>query len=265
MIAISQFVADRYRAAGVREDLIDVVPDGIDCDRYSPAPEATRDRTRRELGIGDDSTLILFAGRLVPEKGIEVLLDGFQRLRRRDPTVRLVIAGCPPAPRAAARDYARRLRERRGPWTWAPAAGDVVPYYAASDVVVVPSKWQEPLGRVPLEAMACGRPAVATRVGGLPEALGGDLGERLMVDPDDPEALADALARIARWRSEAPDLGARCRDHVSRNFSLERHVRGVESAFEAAIEWHRRHPVDNRLARLRDWAGRSRRLASARA
>jgi glycosyltransferase involved in cell wall biosynthesis len=111
---------------------------------------------------------------------------------------------------------------------------DVVPLYHAADVVALPSVFPEPFGRVLVEGMACGRPAVGSAVGGIPEILTGEHTEGV-VPPGDPAALAAALGRLRGWQDRDPGLAARCRAHVERSFTLERAVEGVEAVLERAV------------------------------
>ena len=263
LVAVSEYVASRYRAAGVDERLIQVVHEGLDPNLYRPVSEEVRAHTRRRLGVADGSKAFLYAGRLVPEKGIEVLLDAFQRLQTSLPEARLVIAPCPPATGIAESEYARALRRLDGDWIWAPPAHDMAPYYGAADVVVVPSTWQEPFGRVALEAMACERPAVVSRVGGLPEVLGGDF-ESLLVEPGNPAALATKLAWAADWRQHSPELGERGRDRVCKRFTLTQALNGFEAALGAAIDEQSRRQERSRNVQFAERAQRTRLLLSSR-
>jgi glycosyltransferase involved in cell wall biosynthesis len=108
----------------------------------------------------------------------------------------------------------------------------------AADVVVVPSVWPEPLGLVVLEAMACERPVVASRVGGIPEALGGALAANL-VEPEDADSLAAGLRALQGWRQRDPGLGQACRQHVLARFTQERMVDDLESVFQRLADRER--------------------------
>jgi len=83
--------------------------------------------------------------------------------------------------------------------------GDLPAVYGEHDVLVFPSKWQEPFGLTPIEAMACGRSVVGTRIGGPPEFVTPTAG--VLVDPTDEDAIADALVRAAEL--PLPNLAAR--------------------------------------------------------
>jgi glycosyltransferase involved in cell wall biosynthesis len=95
---------------------------------------------------------------------------------------------------------------------------------------VLPSRWDEPFGRVVVEAMATGRPAVASAVGGIPEILRGDFAG-LLFPRGDAAALAERLGALRDWRTTNPALAAHCADHVAQNFSLERAVTELEQLF----------------------------------
>jgi glycosyltransferase involved in cell wall biosynthesis len=246
----------------VDKGLIRVVRNGVDPDRYRPAVDSLRARTRAALGVPDGAPLLLYAGRLVPQKGIDVLLEAFLRLRQSLPGAKLVLAGCARPPGTVSGDSERELRRRQGPWTWAPPAEDMVPYYGAADLVVVPSTWREPLSRVPLEAMACGRPVAASSIGGIPEAFDDSL-RRLLVEPANAEALAAKLLWAARWRSHSPDLDRACRDHIRRHFTLARTLDGVEEALSAARDEHRRRLSQGRTRQMHEWAKRFRSAVQA--
>jgi glycosyltransferase involved in cell wall biosynthesis len=118
--------------------------------------------------------------------------------------------------------------------TWVGHRLDVRPLYHAADVAVVPSRWGEPFGRAVLEPMSSGIPVLGSIDGGIPETLTGRFGE-FLVAPDDPAALAEKLARVRGWREREPDLGTACRNHVVRNFSLEREIDGVEGLFSDVL------------------------------
>jgi glycosyltransferase involved in cell wall biosynthesis len=93
--------------------------------------------------------------------------------------------------------------------------------YRAAAVAVVPSVWQEPFGMPIVEAMACGTPVVASRVGGIPEILGDQRGG-LLVPPDDPAALAAALAGLLEDPRRRAAMGAAARDLAVTRFGWQR-------------------------------------------
>jgi len=116
---------------------------------------------------------------------------------------------------------------------WLPKQADVVVPLHAADVVVAPSLWDEPFGRVIIETVATGRPAVVSRIGGTPEVLDGAF-ERFLVEPGDAGMLASALAGLVDWRHHEPALATLCRDRVRDRFSVDQMVKGVEGSLGAA-------------------------------
>ena len=107
--------------------------------------------------------------------------------------------------------------------------------YRAADALVLPSRCEETFGRVLVEVMACGIPAVGTAVGGVPEVLGGEF-ERFCVPPEDPSSLAEVLRSLSTWRLADPDLADRCRAHVNERFPLQRAIdRVAELLFPGAF------------------------------
>jgi D-inositol-3-phosphate glycosyltransferase len=155
-----------YRAPAAR---IAVIPCGVDTDLF--APGAAED-ARAALGL-DPGPVVLYAGRIAPIKGLDTLLDAIERLRERACPVRLLVIGgdadeVQNGHEAELRDRAARAGlDGAVTFIGAQSQERLRTYYRAADVVVMPS-YYESFGMVALEAMACGRPVIASRVGGLP-------------------------------------------------------------------------------------------------
>jgi len=190
LVAVSRTLADELAALGVPREQIAVVPNGVDASLFHP-----RDRTeaRAQLGLPATGRVVTYVGRLVRDKGMLELIDAMAALRESHPDLTLVLVG-DGALRAECEERARPLG---GSVRFAGARPlDEIPrYLAAADLFVLPS-WNEGTPNVLLEALACGRRAVATTVGGIPDVMTSPaLGE--MVPPKDATALAAALARQA--------------------------------------------------------------------
>jgi glycosyltransferase involved in cell wall biosynthesis len=188
-----------------------------------PLPEPTPLPTRPR---------ILFSGRVVEAKGVETLLRAAARL-----DVPLDIAGegwwLPRARRLAAR---LGLSGRVAFLGWL-NADELAKANDRAGVVALPSHWPEPFGLVGLEALAHGRPVVASRTGGIPEWLkDGEVG--LLVPPGDEAALAGALAELLGDAPRAAALGARGSALVRSSFSAERYVLAVEGVYRRALRAH---------------------------
>jgi len=162
--------------------------------------------------LAGEGALVGTLARLVPQKGLDVLLEAFARV---PPPARLVIAGSGPLraaleARAARPDLSGRVR-LPGP------RADAAAVLAALDVFVLPSRW-EGFGLVLLEAMAAGKPIVASHVSAIPEVVAA--GETaLLVPPDDPAALAAALCTLLEDPARRQAMGAAGRARVQHRFA----------------------------------------------
>jgi glycosyltransferase involved in cell wall biosynthesis len=190
VVAVSEAEAARGRAAGVDAPVL-MARNGVDVRRLTPRDRAT---ARAALGL-DDRPLAVCVGRLAEQKGQDVLVAAWPAVRAAVPGARLVLVGDGPA-RPAIEALAGEGVVVAG------GSDDPATWYAAADVVAVPSRW-EGMALVPLEAMASGRTVVGTDVDGMREALGDDAGA--VVPVEDPDRLAAAItARLGN-----PSLAAR--------------------------------------------------------
>ena len=153
------------RLYGVGDERVSVIPCGVNLERFRPQE---RTAARASVGLPDDRPIVLFVGRLEPLKGLELLIDAVAALEQSAPE--LVVVGGD----AHAAAYMATLRARaearglgaRTRFVGAAPQEQLPAYYSAADVCVVPS-YYESFGLVALEAMACGTPVLAARVGGL--------------------------------------------------------------------------------------------------
>ena len=199
--------ADLVRHYGAAADRITVVPCGVDTTLFAPMlqPEA------RALLDLDAGPLLLYVGRIAPIKGLATLLDAVARLRSAGRPVRLlVVGGETDEPRdgheAEVRADALRLGlEEAVAFIGAQRQEDLRAYYAAADVTVLPSHY-ESFGMVALEAMACGIPVIASRVGGLTTTVRDGL-TGYLVPEGDPAALAERIERVLADRDLRAHMG----------------------------------------------------------
>jgi glycosyltransferase involved in cell wall biosynthesis len=182
VVCVGDGEASAGHAAGLHAP-VRIVRNGVDRTRLRPAGDDEKRRARHDLGVPSDAPLVICAGRLTRQKGQDVLLEAWPAVRRRCPNAHLVLIG----------DGAVALQPRVAPTgaRFEPAVHDIRPWLAAADIVAVPSRW-EGLPLIALEAVATGRPVVGSAVGGLTEVVTARVG--CLVEPDDPVALADALA-----------------------------------------------------------------------
>jgi glycosyltransferase involved in cell wall biosynthesis len=166
---------------------------------------------------------ILCVGRLIEGKGFDVAIDAFARILQRFPTARLVIASGGPA-RPSLEQQARALGIAHAVEFPGWLAFDQMPALLNSaTVVVVPSRIPEGFGLVALEAALMARPVVASRFGALPEVVATDE-TGLLVERDDPGALADAIARLLANPDVATAMGQAGRRRATTLFGLQPHI-----------------------------------------
>ncbi|HEY2668343.1 MAG TPA: glycosyltransferase family 4 protein [Actinomycetota bacterium] len=172
---------------------------------------------------------VLYVGRLEPVKGVDPLLHAMQRLMARIPTATLVVVG-----EGSQRTSLEALSARLGLSGCVRFAGwvapkDIGPYYAAAQVVAVPSLCPETLAMVTVEAMAFGRPVVGSNVGGIPEVVVDTVTGNL-VKPGDAEALADALAGILGDAVRARRMSIAARE-ASEAFGAQQFLDALEETY----------------------------------
>jgi glycosyltransferase involved in cell wall biosynthesis len=191
LVCVGREEYERGLAVGIDAPM-SVVRNGVDLGVFVPATDADRSAARARLNLDNDAPLVVCPGRVTQQKGQDVLLAAWPRIRAACPTARLAIVGDGDPSLLTG---LRTAHHGNDGTDFAPATSDIRPWLAAADVIALPSRW-EGLPLVALEAAATGRAIVASAVGGLPEVVNPDMGA--LVPPEDPEALADAL--VARLR-----------------------------------------------------------------
>lgn len=239
----SEEVVELATYYGASADRTAIVPPGVDLHTFHPC---NRPKSRAQLGIAQDAEVILFVGRIQPLKAPDVLIRAVARLVERDPErrrrLRLIIVGSPSGPDSAWSATLPGLAHELGVGDTVEfrphsARAELFRWYCVADVVGVPS-WNESFGLVALEAQACGRPVVATDVGGLRHAV--DHEETgILVAGHEPDEWADALARTLYEPGLAGRLGANAAVHAS-YFSWDNSAAATLKAYHRAQEHHSR-------------------------
>jgi glycosyltransferase involved in cell wall biosynthesis len=204
LVCVGTEEAEQGRVAGVPGPYT-VVRNGVDLDRFRPADDRARARARYRVGADPDRPLAVCVGRITRQKGQDVLLSAWPRVRKQCPEAELALVGdgdLLPVLRRGAPDGVR----------FAGPVPDVRDWLAAADVVVLPSRW-EGLPLTALEALATGRPVVATAVPGLVEVVGPEVGA--LVEPEAAAALAEQLGRRLRDRARCAREGAAAARHAA--------------------------------------------------
>src|SRR3989449_818587 len=200
-------IAGLYGVAGER---LSIVYNGVDLERFHPRNRhAERRAARAEIGVAADAWTLLFVGSGFERKGLATAVDALAVLS--DRSSRLIVVG--KGSIRSFRDRAVRLGVD-GRITWLGPRPDIERWYAAADVVVLPSRY-EPFGNVHLEAIASGVPVVASAAAGGAEAIV-DGGSGAVVDPRDAGAVATALPAGCGFCPDQPRRSAAVTRPVSR-------------------------------------------------
>jgi len=239
--AISPAVADALVGSGVAKDRIEIIPSGVDCDRFRPPNAAERKQARGELGLASGDFAVGTVGMLEARKGQRYLIEAGQFLREGEGSgianpatanVRCFIAGAGTLADALAADIeARRLGDSV---RLIGMIDDSRTLLWALDLFAMPSL-QEGLGVAALEAMACGVPVVASATGGLVDAVEDGV-TGIQVPVGDARALANAIARLSANPELRVAMGAAGRDRVIAKFAIEAMARGTLALYRACLE-----------------------------
>jgi alpha-maltose-1-phosphate synthase len=233
---------------GMRTDVLDAYPavdpakvhviyNGIDADQYHPDPATD---VLERYGVDPSRPSVVFVGRITRQKGVPVLLRAAAHL---DPDVQLVLcAGAPDTPELGAEvaGLVEELRKERSGVIWLSgmlSKREVIQLLSHSTLFACPSVY-EPLGIVNLEAMACGTAVVASAVGGIPEVVAdGETG--LLVPPDEPAALAEAINSLTRDPDRAKAMGAAGRERAVTRFDWTRIAGETAELYRKVVAGHR--------------------------
>ena len=197
--AFSSFTADAYIfvSNALRERWLSLFPglknthavhNGADQELFYPSPMRVKN---------NDIPVILYVGRLNPEKGVHVLIEAMKILEHRGVQAVCRIVGGALVDKHKTNLYKKRLFESSPScvrFEGRRSAKQIADEYRSADILCCPSVWQEPFGNVNIEAMACGIPVAASRVGGIPEIA--SEGGVILVDPNSSVELADALQKL---------------------------------------------------------------------
>jgi glycosyltransferase involved in cell wall biosynthesis len=229
-LAPSAAARDEAVAFGIPAERVHVLPNGVDTAALVPADDAARSAARQGLGIDPRAVLALCVARMRPEKGIRTLLSAWEQAAPAFPDARLVYVG--DGPERPGLEAALSGSPVRATVVLAGQA-DPAPWYAAADLVVIPSDY-EGLSNVLLEAMSAGLPVVSTRVSGAEDAFAAaGIGE--LAEPRDPASLAAALRRLLGDAERRRACGRAARGLAVERFSLSSVVDGLERIYAGVL------------------------------
>jgi glycosyltransferase involved in cell wall biosynthesis len=216
LLPVSEFCMDEsarfWRLTG---DRMRVLHNGVNPDQFQPDIVASAHK-REVLGLGDDPVL-LYVGRVCEQKGTDVLIDAYTRLKPRIPNLRLVVAG--PAEQFGnthSSPLVERIRAVGGLYLGAVDESELAATYNLATIFVMATRRDEMFGMAAIEAQACGKPVVCSAQGGLPEVVPESSG--ICFPVGDSLALAAALERLLTDKPLYDSLSDAARRNAARFF-----------------------------------------------
>lgn len=231
LVGNSAAVVDFYRELGVPDGRLEMIHSGIEVND-GDAPEADREGVRGEFGFPPDAPLILFAGRLAPQKRLRDLLKALDLVQIVQPDMRALIAG--DGPQRVELERVARAYDLTGRLRFLGHRGDVPRLMAAADIVVLTSEY-EGLPNVLMEAMALSKPVVATAAPGTTElVVDGVTG--VLAPIGQVPALAREIRDLIRDPDRARALGEAGRARVAAEFRADAMVARFAELYERLAE-----------------------------
>ncbi len=229
--AMDKVIATSARAQTYLQVPSTVVMHGVDTQVFHPTPN--RAKLRADLGLPQDAVILGCFGRIRAQKGVDLLVEAACALLPARPHLRVIFTGrvtddnrtfhATQMARLTAAGVADRV-QFLGEIPWE----DVVRHYQALNLFVAPARW-EGFGLTPLEAMACGVPVVASRVGAFESLVTPETGT--LVPPDDAAALTQALEAWVDAPARLAAAGPTARAHVLANHQIEGEARALVSIY----------------------------------
>ena len=230
IIVVSNATMRYVLSLGADPEKIELLYNGVDLERFKPLT-GVKDAVREKIGISKNAVVVITVRRLVYKNGVDTLIDSAKIAIKKNPRLVFLAVGEGP-------DFAevKARIEQLGIGNNFRLMGfvsdeDLPLYYNAADFFVLPSKSGEGLPLVALEAMACGLPVVATKVGGISEVIMEGYGK--IVPPDNPDALAEAVLDFSHRELSALKNGLRSR--IEQKFSWDKNVERLVKIYEEFI------------------------------
>jgi len=227
LIAVSADVRRHLTAQGLHESKISIVHNGVALTK--PPPDA-KAKARDALGLDPTARVIGTTARLTPLKGVDTAIQAVSRLAQDWPEIQYVVFGDGEQEQEL-RSLAASL-QIEGSVVFAGYRTDLIHLLPALDVFLFPTL-REAMGIAVIEAMIAGVPVVATRVGGIPEVV--KKGTGLLVEPSDPVALSEAVAKILRDPGFQDSLVEAATSHVRDHYSSYRMAQRTLAVYEALL------------------------------
>ncbi len=234
VIVLSEHSRREALAFGVPASRITLIHGGVDTQRFAP-PLHGKESVRSTLDVPQTGPLLFCVRRLAPRMGLDVLLGAMRIIVQTHPDASLLIGGSGPEhARLEKLIFSLGLTKNVRLLGFIPE-NQLVSYYGAADLFVLPTTALEGFGLVTIEALACGTPVLGTPIGATPEILGG-LDTRLLAPWANAEGIAQGVIGFLgnEWRQSLTPT--RLHDFVAENYNWKNHIDAVESLYQGLID-----------------------------
>lgn len=234
VIALNRFEAEQYKAMGVPEEKIAIIPNGIDLSEYTNLPPKGSFKSKHN--IPEDKKIILYLGRIHRIKGIDFLIKAYAYLvKKKDyKDAILVIAGPDDGYLNEAKALAKSLKIDDSIMFTGPLYGrNKLEAYVDAEVYVLPSRY-ETFPMTVLEAYACGKLVIASNVGGLRDLVVNDE-TGLLFEAGNSKELAKSIHYLLNDYSKAVEMGLKGRKFVEKNFTIDKVIAMLEALYEHVL------------------------------
>jgi glycosyltransferase involved in cell wall biosynthesis len=238
MVDSKELKRDVIREYKIPKEKIVLIYDGIDTKRFKPI---NVDKFRKKLGIFKDEKVILSSGRIEKTKGYHLIIEVLPNLLRHM-NIKLIIVGTGKYLKNLKKLAERKKVSDNVIFTGLTSNEDMVKYYNLADVFVFPTFRVEAFGIVIAEAMSCGKPAIATRVGGIPSVID-DSENGFLIKMNNLKELTDKILLILSDEKMKERLGHAARKKVINNFSMEKMIADTIKLYGEVINESRRKIV----------------------
>lgn len=237
VLCVSEATLEYHRQLGLDSRRSKVQYNGIDFDLFSPALE--KNHPHEKLGINPEAIVIGTAGQIILRKGLDTTVNAFAMLGNQVPGVHLLIAGERNSQKRETVLYDREIRDfiesqQLGNRVhFVGYVDDMADFYRSVDIFVHSSR-QEPLGRVLLEAAACGVPVIATRVGGTEEIFSKP-DQAILIKPNEPALLASTINKLLNDGELRLELGKKGFDAIKLRFDIREVSQGLIAQYQRLL------------------------------
>lgn len=247
VLTVSRFVAkDVLKQFPQLHDKVQALYTGVDLNEYAPVwskkGQSWRNQIRRRYGIADTDPVLLFVGRLVPYKGAHLLVDSMETILKSHGNARLLIVGSKWYADNSPNPYIKQLKKtarkisKHVIFTSYVPVKEIPKYYAAADLFICASQWQEPLARVHYEAMAAGIPIITTHRGGNREVIDAGKNGVVIKDYENPMQFAKESISLLSNEQRRHKMGMYGRRLVQKFFNFDRVADDLHSVYQSLIK-----------------------------